>query len=36
MSNAFVFKELDEVDGKEAFADTAFAVEDKVEAFHVA
>ena len=29
MGDAFVFEELDEVDGKETFADTAFAVKDE-------
>ena len=28
VGDAFVFEELDEVDGEEAFADTAFAVEN--------
>ena len=35
MGNPLVLQELDEIDGKEAFADTAFAVEDEVEPFHV-
>ena len=35
MGDPFVLEELDEVDGKEAFADTAFAIEDEVESFHV-
>jgi len=34
MGNGLVFEILDEVDGKETFADTAFAVEDEVETFH--
>ena len=32
--DVFVFKILDEVDGKEAFADTALAVEDEDEPFN--
>src|SRR5258706_79398 len=35
MGDAFVLEELDEIHGEEAFADSAFAVEDEVEAFHV-
>src|ERR1022692_164801 len=35
MGDALVFEVLDKVDGKKAFADTAFAVEDEVETFHV-
>jgi hypothetical protein len=34
VGDALVFEELDEIDGEEAFADTAFAVEDEVETFH--
>src|SRR5205814_8562932 len=33
VSNLMVFEVLDEVDGEEAFADSAFAIEDEVEAF---
>jgi hypothetical protein len=33
--DAFILQELDEVDVKEAFADTAFAVEGTVESLHV-
>ena len=33
--DAPVFEELDEVDGEEAFAYTAFAIEDEVETFHM-
>jgi hypothetical protein len=33
--DAFVFEELNEVDGEETFADTAFAIEYEVETFHV-
>ena len=32
---ALVFEELNEIDGEEAFADAAFAVEDEVNTFHV-
>jgi hypothetical protein len=35
VSDAPVLEELHEVDGEEAFADAAFAIEDKVETFHV-
>ena len=35
MADMAVFEVLDEVDGEEAFADAAFAVEDEVEPFHV-
>ena len=35
MGDALVFEKLDEVDGEEAFADAAFAVENEVETFHV-
>ena len=35
VSDAFVLEELDEIHGEEAFADSAFAVEDEVETFHV-
>ena len=35
MGDALVFEELDEIDGKEAFTDTALAIEDEVETFHV-
>jgi hypothetical protein len=34
-ANALVFEELDEIDGEEAFADTAFAVKDENQSFHV-
>jgi len=34
MGNLLVLKVLHEVDGKKAFADTAFAVEDEIETFH--
>ena len=33
--SALVFEELDEVDGKEAFANAAFAIEDEIKPFHV-
>jgi hypothetical protein len=32
--DAFVLQVLDKIDGEETFADTAFAVEDEIEAFH--
>jgi hypothetical protein len=35
MGDALVFEVLDKVDRKKAFADTAFAVEDEIETFHV-
>jgi len=35
VGDALVFEELDEVDGEEAFANAAFAIEDKIKAFHV-
>ena len=35
VGDALVFEELDEVDGEEAFADAAFAIEDEIESFHV-
>ena len=35
VGDALVLEKLDEIDGEEAFADTAFAVEDEVETFHV-
>ena len=35
VGDAFVFEELDEIDGEEAFADAALSVEDEIEAFHV-
>ena len=35
MRDALVFEELNKIDGEEAFANTAFAVEDEVETFHV-
>ena len=34
VGDALVLEELDEVDGEETFADTAFAIEDEVETFH--
>jgi len=35
MGDALVFQVMDKVDGEETFADTAFAVEDEIETFHV-
>ena len=34
MGDALVFEELDEIDGKETFADAAFAVKDENQSFH--
>ena len=34
MSDALVFEELDEIDGKETFADAAFAIKDENQSFH--
>src|SRR6266540_3273584 len=35
VGDAPVFEELDEVDGEEAFADAAFAIEDEIKPLHV-
>src|ERR1041385_5632646 len=35
VGDALVFEELDEINGEEAFANAAFAIEDEVEPFHV-
>ena len=35
MGNAFVLEILDEVDGEEAFADSALSIENEIETFHV-
>ena len=34
MGDALVFEELDEIDGKETFADAAFAIKDENQSFH--
>jgi hypothetical protein len=35
VGDALVFEKLDEVDGEEAFANAAFAIENKIKPFHV-
>ena len=35
VGDALVFEELDEVDGEEAFANAAFAIEDEIKPLHV-
>jgi hypothetical protein len=34
MGDAFVFEELDEIDGEEAFPDAAFAIKYENQSFH--